>query len=74
MEKLEIVKINNQYALRRTRFWFIVDYYDLKSPRVFFWSKQSHYFTDCLGTEEEVRRVVNQNTDFMNDEVIELVK
>jgi hypothetical protein len=52
-----IVKFSDgSFALRRG-LWFY-QYLDLVSPS-FWWSMNSKFFADCLGTEDQVRKAAN---------------
>jgi hypothetical protein len=72
--KLEIVKINDKYALRRKRLIIFTDYKDLVS-RNFWWRRSSRWFKDCLGTFKKVEDSVEKMKKEMEqtEEVIKRV-
>lgn len=50
--KIELVQIDDQYAIRKSTWYGKIEYLDLVAPR-FWWSRHTSNFKDCLGTKSE---------------------
>lgn len=49
LSNYRIVKIGDRYAIRRG--FFFHEYYDFRSNQVFWWSRSSNHFNDCLTSD-----------------------
>ena len=55
---------NGKFSIRKFSIWMPgFEYRDLKSVQTLWWGRNSKYYTNCQGTEEDVDRILERMTD-----------